>query len=321
MIENKYKVGSREFIEEAKRLGLTPYEYRCRLVQEGKLPNPTEIRRDHDDKLAQKKGYKDHREYCLEKYHRWDYVPKLLYHPCSKEYQEEAKKLGLSGYQYYRKLIEEGKLIDPNDIERIHRNDLARDKGYKDNLEYLRKNRDNWAKNRGYENDAERQRERDWNKGKTSPMSENDDCASHLGVFIGENIAEPILIEIFGYIEKRMYYSNSGYDYIVNGGYKIDVKTSKLHNKEYRWVFDIYHNHIADYFLLLAFDNRNDKNLIHVLLIKGDNIIRDRKFNMRSSFPVKNDPKYMDDLYEYDFIDKLKCIKDIQNKLKQYGDI
>lgn len=40
---------------------------------------------------------------------------KYKYHPCSKEFQDEAKKLGLTGNQYHQKLVDEGKLLNPTD--------------------------------------------------------------------------------------------------------------------------------------------------------------------------------------------------------------
>lgn len=76
---SKYKVGSPEFIEEAKRLGLTPWQYGQKLIKEGKLPNPVDIdrkerygmikKRGFDnfelylDDLAKKRGFKDYVEY------------------------------------------------------------------------------------------------------------------------------------------------------------------------------------------------------------------------------------------------------------------
>ena len=60
---------------------------------------------------------------------------------------------------------------------------------------------------------------------------------------------------------------NRGFDFICSNGYKIDVKSSTLHDN--RWGFYIRYNTIADYFLCLAFDNRNDLNPQHLWLIPG----------------------------------------------------
>ena len=40
------------------------------------------------------------------------------YNPMSKEFQNECKRLGLTGYQYKLELIKEGKVINPTDIKR-----------------------------------------------------------------------------------------------------------------------------------------------------------------------------------------------------------
>lgn len=151
-------------------------------------------------------------------------------------------------------------------------------------------------------------------------MSENDNCASYMGVHIGENIAIPILTEIFGGIEKRMPYGNHGYEYIVNGEDKIDCKSGKMilnSSGSTYWAFGIYYNKIADYFLLLAFDDMDGLNLIHVWLIKKDEIIRGRKLNQFSDFKITNIHKKLSEFQKYDWIDKLKCLKDIQNRLKE----
>ena len=41
----------------------------------------------------------------------------LEYNPCSKEYQYKAKELRLTGNQYIQKLINEGKLPGPTEID------------------------------------------------------------------------------------------------------------------------------------------------------------------------------------------------------------
>jgi hypothetical protein len=40
----------------------------------------------------------------------------LKYNPVSKEFQDNAKELGLTGYQYHCKLVKEGKLVNPVDV-------------------------------------------------------------------------------------------------------------------------------------------------------------------------------------------------------------
>ena len=98
------------------------------------------------------------------------------------------------------------------------------------------------------------------------PMNENKKCAAFLGV----HVAERVLGYVFKHVEK-MPYGNAGFDFICGGGYKIDVKSSCL-QKSGRWLFTTNHNTIADYFLCLAFDNREDLNPLHAWLIRGKKI-------------------------------------------------
>jgi len=96
-------------------------------------------------------------------------------------------------------------------------------------------------------------------------MSENKSCASYLGC----HIAERVLKHVFKDVEV-MPYGYSGYDFICNKGKKIDVKSScARYNTCYTkyWQFRINENQIADYFLCLAFDNRNDLNPLHMWLL------------------------------------------------------
>jgi hypothetical protein len=113
-----------------------------------------------------------------------------------------------------------------------------------------------------------------------APLSENKECPLYLGV----HVAERVLSRVFKDVE-RMPLNNPGYDFICNKGKKIDVKSSckRGHNE---WVFNISHNLVADYFLLIAFDNRCDLNPLHLWLMPGDKVshkhsisIRDTKIN------------------------------------------
>jgi hypothetical protein len=91
---------------------------------------------------------------------------------------------------------------------------------------------------------------------------------------IGENLSKPILKEIFGGIEKEMPPFHPGYEFIVHGKYKIDVKTSQLGLSK-RHGFRIEHNDIADYFLLIEFDRiDNIETTLHVWIINKNDMIR-----------------------------------------------
>lgn len=104
-------------------------------------------------------------------------------------------------------------------------------------------------------------------KGKRD-FTENKECSAYLGV----HVAERVLSHVFADVE-RMPYGNPGYDFICNRGKKIDVKSACLTKSKYpRWAFTIRHNIMTDYFLCLAFDNREDLNPLYAWLIPGNKL-------------------------------------------------
>jgi hypothetical protein len=85
------------------------------------------------------------------------------------------------------------------------------------------------------------------------------------------HVAEQVLSKVFKGVE-QMPYGHKGYDFICNQGKKIDVKSActQTHDrKSDSRTFMIRKNKIADYFLCLAFDNREDLNPLHIWLISG----------------------------------------------------
>jgi hypothetical protein len=69
-----------------------------------------------------------------------------------------------------------------------------------------------------------------------------------------------------------MPYGNKGYDYDCPKGFKIDVKSRCRHSVisyNDHWLFPIKKNKVADYFLCIAFDNRENLNPEHLWLIPG----------------------------------------------------
>jgi len=109
--------------------------------------------------------------------------------------------------------------------------------------------------------------ESNYRTGKRRPLGTNKNCTSFLGV----HVAERVLSKVFNNVEV-MPYGNPGYDFICGKGYKIDVKSSVLHHRNNwaGWQFAIANNAIADYFLCLVFDNRDDLNPEYIWLIPGD---------------------------------------------------
>lgn len=117
------------------------------------------------------------------------------------------------------------------------------------------------------------------------PMSENKVCSSFLGV----HIAEQVLSKVFKDVE-IMPPNNPGYDFICNKGKKIDVKSAcigKNNTHKRQWSFYINKNKIADYFLCIAFNNREDLNPLHIWLMPAKNINDHKSISISESTILK----------------------------------
>lgn len=228
---------------------------------------------------------------------------KRKYKVGSPEFLEEAKRLGLTGYQYMRKLVEEGVLPDPTKIKREEKDEFNKRHKFKNDSEYI----DFLSQKRGYKNANEYKKEWSWNKGITSPMSENEDCPYYLGVHIAEKYYAIKILQLkFGGIEKDMPPKNPGFDIIAKGGHRIDSK-ARVISQDYRWVFPMIYNNITDYFLLLAFIDVHDSP-VHSWLIHKDEIIRGRKLWRRNSLAIINKPEYLSQFMNYDLEKELEKI-------------
>jgi hypothetical protein len=106
--------------------------------------------------------------------------------------------------------------------------------------------------------------------GRSRPMRDAKDCAPYLG-----HVSEVALSGVFSRVE-MMPYGNPGYDFLCSNGYKIDVKSGCLRipkgNRRINqyWGFAIRKNIVADYFLLLAFGDRDTLTPLHVWLVPGE---------------------------------------------------
>jgi len=130
------------------------------------------------------------------------------------------------------------------------------------------------------------------------------------GIFLGCHVAERVLSYVFKDV-KRMPYGNKGFDFICNKGFKIDSKASCLLKKRNNYSFAIRNNKIADYFLCIGFDNRENLNPQHIWLIKGDEMIRrvkvkHSKLNELKGLSIKNNNYGLSKLSKYELTDKLK---------------
>ena len=97
----------------------------------------------------------------------------------------------------------------------------------------------------------------------------NKRCSYYLGVHIAENLLSRTFKNVI-----KMPIGNPGYDLICGKGYKVDVKSSCRLISMYsdRWAFTIKRNVVADYFLLIAFNNRQDLRPEHLWMIEGKHI-------------------------------------------------
>lgn len=249
------------------------------------------------------------------------------YHPCSKEFQEDAKKLGLTGNQLIKKYIEEGKLPNPTNIKRKVHMSTIKNAGFDTDKEY----KDFLAERRGYDDNADFQREWKYDTGRQSSRSKNANCPAYTGIYVGEEIlARQILSMIFE--EYRIMVSNNyGFDFICKNprkeflnryptfkfdhgkGYHIDIKTVNLEHRKDGWVgyhFGINHNNKPDYFLLIGLCHYMDKiDILHIWLFKKDEIIRDIEFWKFINFSITNKLGKMLELSTYELRYELEKLK------------
>ncbi len=183
---------------------------------------------------------------------------------------------------------------------------------------------DHWAKERGFRNYEEYlniialgrgftcygEYEKVWTyyPGMPNPIRENRKNARFLGVYIAESGISKIFEE-----SQRMKYYNPGYDIICPKGYKIDVKATSL-NYYNIFNFSIDKNMIADYFVMVAFNNIIELKPLHIWIIKGDENVCGCPIRELNRLIISNEPKYLDIYRKYERIDKLDELKDICNK-------
>ena len=133
-------------------------------------------------------------------------------------------------------------------------------------------------------------------------MSENKECSVHYGVYINERLLKHYFNDV-----EVMPFGNPGYDFICNNGWKIDGKSSFTGDSG-RWKFAINHNTITDYFFCVAYDNRKDKNIVHIWLLPGN------KFNHLVSASISKSTIHKWAEYEQPLDKIISCCKAIKSK-------
>lgn len=134
-----------------------------------------------------------------------------------------------------------------------------------------------------------------------TPLGVNKECPLYLGVYVAERVLSMVFKDVH-----RMPMNNPGYDFICNRGKKIDVKSS-CKNKRGNWTFSIAHNIFTDYFLCLAFDNRDNLTPLNMWLIPGAEVSNKSVISIRDI--SKN--KWM--AYQSSIDNVVACCEEIQS--------
>lgn len=188
----------------------------------------------------------------------------------------------------------------------------------------VKEKNDIWAKENGYENidDYYENVDKYYKRGiATGSSTTNKKCSAYLGIHICEN--KKFLSKVINIIES-MKCNNPGYDVICGKGKKIDVKCACL-SKNNTWIFTIKKNKIADYFLIISFDNRESLNVQHIWLVKGDSVIekttynsKEFIFNEKNSVIISKGNKALKRWIKHEITDiyKLKEVQKVCDKFK-----
>jgi hypothetical protein len=95
-------------------------------------------------------------------------------------------------------------------------------------------------------------------------MEDNKSCNGYLGIVIAERVLSMVFTGV-----QRMPNGNKGFDFRCSQGFDVDVKSACVTKGKNGWIFQINRNKIADYFALLAFDNRQSLTPLHLWIMPG----------------------------------------------------
>lgn len=289
---------NKEMLDDMKRLMfISGNDFIVWMQKNGILKNPTNIKREYKDKWAKEHGYDDDANYqrdlkkgnieYLMKKEGFDNIDEYQYwlHQNKEEnwYISLENKYGKEFADWVRK--NKGKVRD-----------CVINAGCKTETEYNDKN----AQKKGFKNSAEKRRE--WRQYNDPPLSDiNESCSDWLG-----NITEDLMLSLYPSAIK-MPPKNPGFDYFCDG-VRIDIKGMCLFydiDRSPFWKFGIKHNNIADKFVLLGYDNRENLIPMYGWEFDKNDIVRYGKrgemkeFWKRESFTIIYSDKGLEEFKDY----------------------
>ena len=134
------------------------------------------------------------------------------------------------------------------------------------------------------------------------PMDENKKCSSYLGITVNERLIRHRFKDIV-----VMPHNYPGFDFICNKNMKIDAKSACMESNG-RWLFNIKLNTEADYFLCVAYDDRERLNIAHVWLIPGKDV------NDHVNISIRPSTIHKWDKYIYDIEGFSSCCNEMKNR-------
>lgn len=256
---------------------------------------------------ARRKIYREENKEKIKKYRdehkddmkRWLEKNKLIVSEKNKLYYERNKESICARNKIYRdenkgKIQATKRRYRAENLTTIKERDK---KWYSANKDHRRAYMQKWY---GENKEAVNAKNRDrYYSGGGKPMSENKSCSSYFGCYVAERVLSGVFKDV-----NVMPPNHHGYDFICNSGKKIDVKSSCVvlnKGKRVSWGFTINKNTVADFFLCIAFDNRDDLNPLHLWLLPGGVV----NHLMRASISINTIDKW--DAYKMEMDKVIEC--------------
>lgn len=279
--------------------------------------------------------------------------PKYL-HPTNKDRLEDQKRLKFpNGYSYICWLIKIGAIKTKNKVDIDFYTQLEVKYG-KDFVNWAKQHADvpayylnagcktrkeygdKRAQIAGFKSEADRYREHNreysWITGRTNPLEFDEEL--HFGD-ITEEFFKEFLLNCFESV-RRTGYNDDGIDYFCNnpqeefiGKYpQFRLERNKKYNIQHmarclryrqnrtpNWNYYVNYNDKVDYFILSAWDDKDDLNILHVWIFHKDDIIGDKKFWKRENFTITNLVTKLKEFDKYEL--EKKDLEQLKNLVKK----